>query len=763
MTRARGAFSALAGLALAFAGARAAADDPPVVELPVVEVGAVSLPAGRVGTPYAVRIAADTAGEWTFRARRRRLPPGLTLRRDGALVGTPKREGEATFPVRMRRRGRPRLTLRSLFTLDVRGPAAWTRLGAVAPPAARWGHAGALDVRRGRLVVFGGGSGVNWLNDAHALDLATGAWERLGDDAGAPPGRWGHTLVVDEASDRAVLFGGMSVAPLGDVWALDLAGGEWRELQPAGPAPEARRGHAAAFDPATGRMLVFGGSGLAGDLADCWALDLRRGAEPVWTRVEASGTAPSPRTFASGALDRAPGRWYLVGGAGAGGASDEVHALDLAARGGAARALLEPGGDGPGALTSAVAAFDPRGRALMVFGGDASGTLRGTVHALVDVDPAAPRWEALAEVDPAGPGARAAAVGVLDPATSRLIVAMGNDGALRDDVWALAVEREPAPSAAWTAQTPAGPSARMNHTLVEDPERGRLVLFGGFDGAYRDDTWSLDLAAEGGPAWTELVDEDAAPRRRFAHASVLDSARDRMLVVAGSDGTSGSFAYFADVWSLDLAAPAGVARWREIVPGNSGPAPRDEHVAVLDAANDRVLVHGGFDDFTVFADLWALDLASETWSELTPVGEAPSGRAGAAAVYDPVHRRMLLHGGGDGAGFLEDLWALDLAVPGAARWARLALPGAPAGRSLHVLAWDPAGPAAVLAGGQALGPFTDAFRLVLDAPTPRWERLADPPARSSAAAAWDPATRGLVLHGGLAPNLRSEVLRLSRR
>ena len=66
--------------------------------------------------------------------------------------------------------------------------------------------------------------------------------------------------------------------------------------------------------------------------------------------------------------------------------------------------------------------------------------------------------------------------------------------------------------------------------MVYDRARQRTILFGGFDGAYRGDTWAWD-----GIAWAELAPA-ASPPPRANHAMAYDSVRRRVVVFGGFDG-----------------------------------------------------------------------------------------------------------------------------------------------------------------------------------------------------------------------------------
>ena len=83
-------------------------------------------------------------------------------------------------------------------------------------------------------------------------------------------------MAYDLTSGRLIIFGGQDSAgtSLDDTWAYDSAANTWTELEPSGAQPRARAGHAMVYDPAGGRLIMFGGHSIeAADLLnDTWAL-----------------------------------------------------------------------------------------------------------------------------------------------------------------------------------------------------------------------------------------------------------------------------------------------------------------------------------------------------------------------------------------------------------------------------------------------------------------------------------------------------------
>ena len=178
--------------------------------------------------------------------------------------------------------------------------AGWTQR-ASSGPAPRNYHAMAYDSAHGRVVLFGGVTGV------YSPGLGdTWEWDGMGwtqRASSGPPPRFDHAMAYDSSRGRVVLFGGTGAQPLGDTWEWD--GASWSQRASSGPA--SRVGHAMAYDPARRRVVLFGGNGNGGNLGDTWEWD---GAS--WTLRASSG--PSARYGHAMAYDSARGRVVLFGG-----------------------------------------------------------------------------------------------------------------------------------------------------------------------------------------------------------------------------------------------------------------------------------------------------------------------------------------------------------------------------------------------------------------------------------------------------------------
>jgi hypothetical protein len=150
-----------------------------------------------------------------------------------------------------------------------------------------------------------------------------------------------------------------------------------------------------------------------------------------------------------------------------------------------------------------------------------------------------------------------------------------------------------------------------------------------------------------------------------ASETPLSAEPARSVAISPSEPTSPS----PTSSSSPSPAPAPVA-WSQIDAG--GPAAREDHTWTLDPSSRTAYLFGGRDGSTVFGDLWAFDLASDTWSELTVTTPSPAARFGHEAAWvDGVGLVVVF--GQAGSTFFNDLWAFD---PAAGAWRQLPAGGA---------------------------------------------------------------------------------------
>ena len=236
---------------------------------------------------------------------------------------------------------------------------------------------------------------------------------------------------------------------------------------------------------------------------------------------------------------------------------------------------------------------------------------------------------------------------------------------------------------AWE-QLPAPP--RGGHTVVRDPARDRLILFGGNDPVLRGDLWWMP--GDGSSGWSPLPATGPGPQRREHHTAIFDAPRDRMLVFGGDSGAVAQ-GVSNEVWSLSFA---GTPTWQPMTPAGTPPAARGRHAAAYDPVRDRLLVFGGFDGTGPLDDVWELTLSgTPTWNPVVTAGTPPAARYLHSMIYDPMRDRLVVYGGQADDGKtppFDDLWALSLS--GTPTWSTIVpVNSGPGEITAHAALYDP--------------------------------------------------------------------------
>lgn len=205
-----------------------------------------------------------------------------------------------------------------------------------------------------------------------------------------------------------------------------------------------------------------------------------------------------------------------------------------------------------------------------------------------------------------GPDASAGLNAVADSTGDRVFVFGGHGIRGRsNDVWS----RSNAPGSPWVRIEPAGtpPALRDGACMVFDEPRQRLIVFGGVGATRYSDLWALSLS--GVPTWSLLAPSSAGPSPRSDASMILDPVRDRVIVFGGDASPRVN-----DTWAYSLSGATG---WSQLTPTGTLPSARSGHVAVYDRVNDRMVVATGLGTTGSAApDVRTLALAANTWSLL---------------------------------------------------------------------------------------------------------------------------------------------------
>src|SRR5574341_609938 len=80
----------------------------------------------------------------------------------------------------------------------------------------------------------------------------------------------------------------------------------------------------------------------------------------------------------------------------------------------------------------------------------------------------------------------------------------------------------------------ASPAPRVDGAIVYEPSGRQIFLFGGQEGAPKNDLWVYSLDRR---QWTELRPSDPRPPARFGHTLILDTVRRRLVVFGDRKST----------------------------------------------------------------------------------------------------------------------------------------------------------------------------------------------------------------------------------
>jgi N-acetylneuraminic acid mutarotase len=310
-----------------------------------------------------------------------------------------------------------------------------------------------------------------------------GAWTLLVAQNAAeelPDARMGSTLTYEPATGRLLLFGGWNGTEFFDtMWSYDLATSTWKGLDTGGNPPAARALHAVAYLPDTGKLLMFGGYDGSVYMGDTWAYDIASG---TWTDLAPSGNVPKARDGHSLVYDTSDKKVYLFGGWNGAKEFNDTWSYDPAAN---TWTELKPAGSVPAARDSQAMVFEPKTGKMVLFGGWNQTTDLGDTWLY---DPAANTWTAAAPAGE-GPSSRALSQMVCEASTGKVILFGGgtSGNVATADMWAY----DPV-AGTWAPITPTGtlPPARSGHAVAYDSSKG-LILFGGADrGAFFNDVWT---------------------------------------------------------------------------------------------------------------------------------------------------------------------------------------------------------------------------------------------------------------------------------
>ncbi|MGI6394398.1 MAG: Kelch repeat-containing protein [bacterium] len=280
------------------------------------------------------------------------------------------------------------------------------------------------------------------------------------------------------------------------------------------------------------------------------------------------------------------------------------------------------------------------------------------------------------------------------------------------------------------------PSKRVNHSMVYDSARGKVVLFGGASNSHRQqDTWEWDGASN---VWVNRTPGVTVPSKRRNHSMVYDPVRGKTVLFGGWANT-----VLNDTWEWDGVK----GTWANVAPAGNSPEARFDHAMAYDFSTNKIVLYGGNEGNKQYGDTWIWDGANKTWSEITPASATPGELYGHKMVYDFTREKVVLFGGRKGGTEYNNLWEWDGSTN---RWNRLTITGEkPSGRDEHSMVYDSSCGGILIFGGPYF-PNNDAW--FWNSTTEKWSEItldsSAPEARSGHAMVYDNNRGKVIMFGG---------------
>ena len=247
----------------------------------------------------------------------------------------------------------------------------------------------------------------------------------------------------------------------------------------------------------------------------------------------------------------------------------------------------------------------------------------------------------------------------------------------------------------------------------------------------------ISPSGTGASNWYDTA-PSSPPTARVSHSAVWNGTNDEFYIFGGTTASVGAN---NDLWRYIPASNT----WTELSPGGDAIPTRNDHSAVWDGANNRMYVFGGYASGVGNRnDLWSYNPTANTWTNLNPSG-GPAARYAHSAVWDSTNSKMYVFGGFTTVA-KNDLWSY---TPATNTWAQLSPTGTiPSARSGHSAVWNATNGKMYVFGGTVGGnelwtytPATNAWAQITPTGGP-------PTGRAYHVAVWDATANKIYIFGG---------------
>ncbi|MEM3493455.1 MAG: kelch repeat-containing protein [Thermoplasmata archaeon] len=527
-----------------------------------------------------------------------------------------------------------------------------------APPSPRYGYASVAIPSRNAMFLFGG-YGWYYTGDTWIYYFTNNTWVNI-TSVPSPSAREYPALVYDNVNDVVILFGGYDGTNyLSDTWVYDFAQNKWINRMPS-TSPEGRSRAGYAFIGDNGVMLLYGGYN-GRYLPDTWIYNYSTN---TWTPKI---VPPSARYGYMMAYSPQQNLVVVFGGYDTAYRADTWHYYP-----GNNTWVNVTGAVRPPARAYAGFTYDQNAQKFVLFGGyDGTSYLADTWA----YDATTQTWTQ--RFPPAAPPSRYRCELVYDN-LNKLCVLFGGYSVhaptYLNDVWFYNYSTN-----TWIPKY-APPTARYGYSMVYHETAQKFVLFGGYDGVARGDTWIYDPSAG---TWTNVT-PGTSPTPRYYAAMAYDSSTQQILLFGGYSGS----VYLSDTWIYNLTTNT----WTQKLP-SAAPSGREGASLAYNGSANCFILFGGYNG-TYFNDTWTYTISTNTWTNKSPA-IAPPARNAHGMLYDPSSTSTIIFGGYSGS-YLNDLWCYDLA---ANTWTQRTQTTKPSARARMGFTFDTTTGLGVLFGG----------------------------------------------------------------
>ena len=221
----------------------------------------------------------------------------------------------------------------------------------------------------------------------------------------------------------------------------------------------------------------------------------------------------------------------------------------------------------------------------------------------------------------------------------------------------------------WKNVTPINsPPGVVGASMAYDASSKKIILFGGENNTYLNQTWALGFDSSTKTYIWEDISPTNSPPKRYAASMAYDIDNQQVVLFGGYNGN-----WLDDTWVLTFDPNTQTYNWINITPSiitSTTPLySRDFAPMAYDTNSKQIVLFGGNSGTGPFlTDTWVLsfDQSMQTyaWINITPfynqtLLNTPVPRAAANMIFDPISSQIILFGGDDDLNLaLNDTWTL---------------------------------------------------------------------------------------------------------